>query len=94
MKNISYALLSASYSLHFQNKNNVDTIPFDLLKCASTSTNTIIQRGMKDLLDDLESSRKSSYKRRGKRTVITEFRSQLNVLMETIQGTKTRYIRW
>ena len=76
-------------------KSNADTIPNDLLKCASHSTNTLIHDEMNNILNMIRESDKNGYRRRaGKRTVITKFRSQLNLLMETIQETRTRYIRW
>ena len=67
--------------------------PKDLLLCASRSSNPLIQRELEDLIASTSSGGKGPPRRATARTVMAKFRSQLNVLMNSIEKTKSRYIR-
>lgn len=72
---------------------NVDSLPIDLLKCGAEScSNSIIKTELKALLEIRTTASSSS---RGARavTIVSKFKSQLNILMARIGKTCTRYIR-
>eukprot|EP00594_Rhizosolenia_setigera_P000022 CAMPEP_0178941548 /NCGR_PEP_ID=MMETSP0789-20121207/1467_1 /TAXON_ID=3005 /ORGANISM="Rhizosolenia setigera, Strain CCMP 1694" /LENGTH=1365 /DNA_ID=CAMNT_0020620793 /DNA_START=92 /DNA_END=4192 /DNA_ORIENTATION=+ len=77
-------------------QKNMDSIPKDLLECASKSTNKLISVELKAAAD-AKMAAKPSGGGRGKKassmTVATKFRHQLTQLMSNISKTRTRYIR-
>ena len=73
---------------------NTDCIPNDLTECALLSTNAILQSEFvrnSDVSSSLSRSPKGRV--RSAVSVASKFRSQLQGLMRTIEGTRTRYIR-
>ena len=77
-------------------ERNTDKLPDDLLECACNSTNKTIQREFQELSSSVQHAMAGAPKRGGtttKHTVITTFKIQLSSLMESIEKTKTRYIR-
>eukprot|EP00554_Chaetoceros_debilis_P010932 CAMPEP_0194108514 /NCGR_PEP_ID=MMETSP0150-20130528/8181_1 /TAXON_ID=122233 /ORGANISM="Chaetoceros debilis, Strain MM31A-1" /LENGTH=2569 /DNA_ID=CAMNT_0038797229 /DNA_START=146 /DNA_END=7852 /DNA_ORIENTATION=- len=75
-------------------KSNADLTPKDLINCVCESSNPFISSEFNALISDEKEANNGPRRRnRAKRTVIAKFRSQLNILMESIELTKTRYIR-
>lgn len=73
---------------------NTDGIPNDLIECALLSTNTILQTEFVQKSDVTSNiSRSPKGRDRSAVSVASKFRSQLQGLMRTIEGTRTRYIR-
>jgi len=74
---------------------NVDSLPIDLLKCGvEFCSNSIIKTELKALLDTRIAAATSSSSRSARAvTIVSKFKSQLNVLMARIGKTRTRYIR-
>jgi myosin-5 len=74
---------------------NVDSLPMDLLKCGvECCSNSIIKTELKALLDSRMAAATSSASRSARAvTIVSKFKSQLNVLMARIGKTRTRYIR-
>ncbi len=69
-------------------QKNMDTLPKDLIDCASKSSNLLIKNNIKS-----PEEKSTGVKGRGKLSVSSKFRTQLTSLMEIISVTRTRYIR-
>ncbi len=69
-------------------QKNTDTLPIDLIECASKSSNSLIKSNMKST-----DEKPTGSKGRGKLSVSSKFRTQLTALMTNISLTRTRYIR-
>ncbi len=69
-------------------QKNTDTLPKDLIDCASQSSNSLLRSSVAG-----GGEPSSDVKGRKKLSVSSKFRSQLSSLMSNISATKTRYIR-
>ena len=73
---------------------NTDSIPNDLIECVLSSTNKILQSEFAQNSNTFsEGSRSQNSRTKSSISVSSKFRSQLQGLMTTIEGTRTRYIR-
>ena len=69
-------------------QKNTDTLPKDLIECASKSSNSLIKNNVKS-----PDEQASGSKGRAKLSVSSKFRTQLTKLMASISVTRSRYIR-
>lgn len=73
----------------------MDAIPQDLLECAGKCTNDLISTELKRAAEAKESSQQKSTgrSRKAAMTISTKFRGELTSLMNSVESTRTRYIR-
>jgi len=77
-------------------ERNTDKLPHDLMECACKSTNKTIRKEFQSLSLSVQDAMAGAPRKGGvttRHTVITTFKNQLTALMESIEKTKTRYIR-
>mmetsp|Transcript_41699 Transcript_41699/g.50771 ORF Transcript_41699/g.50771 Transcript_41699/m.50771 type:complete len:1130 (-) Transcript_41699:129-3518(-) len=74
-------------------ERNTDSLPLDLVQCVKESTNSLVQSEFKDLAKELRVAKAGSFHGHMNNTVMSKFKTQLNELIDTIDDTRTRYIR-
>lgn len=75
-------------------ERNTDKLPLSLIELGCTSQNNkLIKEEFLLLKKETKAARSGPSRKRSAQTVLSKFRTQLNALMTSIDGTKTRYIR-
>ncbi|MGH7954988.1 MAG: myosin family protein, partial [Gloeomargaritales cyanobacterium] len=76
----------------FVQKNN-DSLPMDLLICASKCQNDIIKSELENVAQSVSEAKVKSGRKASSKTIAFKFKTQLSSLMSNIGKTWTRYIR-